>query len=185
MRRLISPPPKTLIEVISGEINWGLIAATYDKLMSGFNKKILNRLVLIIASPGGEVDACWGLYSLLKALPIEIVTVAAGRVFSAATILYMLGEERCATPETVFLFHATTHEGYNKGECTTAALQEAIKGSLIDREHFARVVASKTKAPKQFIDGIVNPLTPVYLNVTQALQYEIVTKVIEKITDIG
>ena len=61
--------------------------------------------VIPMKSPGGDPDSALYAYEMLTALPVEIATVAAGPVDSAAIILFCMGDRRYAAPGSSFLFH--------------------------------------------------------------------------------
>jgi ATP-dependent protease ClpP protease subunit len=177
--------PASYIMLVAGEINWDTIHEAYEDISKRLTDKPFEHLILVIASPGGEVDAAWCLYTLLDAMPFAISTVACGRVYSASINLFLLGTQRYALPNTFFLFHPTTHESFNKGEATTYALEEAVKGSIIDRNHFATVIREKTGMEhKDLIEALVKPNSSMYLTANQAKSYKIVTNLITKLTDI-
>lgn len=64
-------------------------------------------LYLHIDSGGGCLHTGFRAYDNLRRLAkrVELVTIAEGRVFSAATLLFLAGTRRLATPNSWFLFH--------------------------------------------------------------------------------
>jgi ATP-dependent protease ClpP protease subunit len=62
-------------------------------------------ITLVIDSPGGLVDPMLITYSFIRALPSKINTHAQGFVQSAATLLFLAGQERSADRSARFLFH--------------------------------------------------------------------------------
>ena len=64
-------------------------------------------ITLVIDSPGGQIESVLVTYSFIQALPAKISTHAQGFVQSAATLLFLAGENRSADRYARFLFHPT------------------------------------------------------------------------------
>ncbi len=55
--------------IISGEITWESVAQTINSLYeSTLGIKDVKKVVIPILSPGGDTDAAWSLYAVLKNL---------------------------------------------------------------------------------------------------------------------
>ena len=65
----------------------------------------VSEITLVIDSAGGMVDPMLITYSFIQALPAKISTHAQGFVQSAATLLFLAGQERSADRNARFLFH--------------------------------------------------------------------------------
>ena len=74
----------------------------------------VTQIVLVINSGGGDTLAALTTYSFIRSLPARIETHAQGFVASAATALFLAGENRSADRGARFLFHPTqtTITGY-------------------------------------------------------------------------
>lgn len=69
-------------------------------------------VTLLINSPGGEVSHALAIVQAMKACPIQVNTIAIGRVFSGGVIILVAGNTRMAFPGTLFM----THEFQNTKE---------------------------------------------------------------------
>lgn len=67
--------------------------------------KPVARLKFLLASGGGDIGSGINLYTYLKALPIEVVTIGFGEVDAAATLVFLGGKKRIAVGECHFFFH--------------------------------------------------------------------------------
>jgi ATP-dependent protease ClpP protease subunit len=65
----------------------------------------VERVVLDMATPGGEVASAMMLLEKLSESPIELVTHAMGEVASMGVVLFLAGDKRLASPEATFLLH--------------------------------------------------------------------------------
>jgi len=70
----------------------------------------------IINSSGGEVYSGLALYDRIKISPCKITTVGTGFVASMGLIIFLAGEERVITPNTVLLNHQVS--GSSNGRTT-------------------------------------------------------------------
>ncbi|MGH2902503.1 MAG: ATP-dependent Clp protease proteolytic subunit [Solirubrobacteraceae bacterium] len=65
----------------------------------------IERVVLDLSSPGGEVASGIELYKTLSMMPIELVTRNTGEVSSMGNAVFLAGDIRLAFPDTTFLLH--------------------------------------------------------------------------------
>jgi ATP-dependent protease ClpP protease subunit len=64
------------------------------------------RLWLLMSSLGGSLDDGFSLYSLLRTIKPEVVTVNMGQIASIANVAFLGGSRRIACPESYFHFHS-------------------------------------------------------------------------------
>ncbi len=92
---------------------WYTLTGTVDKrevqeTIKWINDEIYAKPVkflrLMLASGGGEIGPGMKLYTYLKALPIEVETIAFGEVDVAATIVFLGGKKRVAVDGARFFF---------------------------------------------------------------------------------
>jgi hypothetical protein len=79
--------------------------------MSEHASRGVERVVLNISSPGGEVATAMKLYEELRAAPFELVTRNVGEVASMANMVFLAGETRYAAQEATFLLHPVAFAG--------------------------------------------------------------------------
>lgn len=63
------------------------------------------RIILFIHSAGGDAFAAYDMYDTIMTLPCEVDTVAEGQTKSAATVVFMAGQNRYVMPNVVFRPH--------------------------------------------------------------------------------
>jgi len=116
-----------------------LLTTIDQKLKAGINK-----IVLLISSPGGTVFHGLSAYNFLKGIPAEVVTHNFGSVDSIGVVLYCAGSRRLSVPHARFLLHGVS-AGFQQNErLEEKQLEERLKGLQIDMLNIARVIASNT-----------------------------------------
>jgi ATP-dependent protease ClpP protease subunit len=79
--------------------------------MTEHSSRGVERVVLDISSPGGEVSSAMRLYEGLLSTPFELVTRNVAEVASMGNVLFLAGDKRYAFPEATFLLHPIAFEG--------------------------------------------------------------------------
>jgi ATP-dependent protease ClpP protease subunit len=92
---------------------WYTLTGTVDKrevqdTISWINTEIYSKPVkflrFLLAAGGGEIASGINLYTYLKALPIEVETIAFGEVDVAAALVFLGGKKRVVVDGTRFFF---------------------------------------------------------------------------------
>jgi ATP-dependent Clp protease protease subunit len=78
-------------------------------LMSKGNRRD-DKIFLYINSPGGDIDAGYAIYELLRLSGKKIITYAINQVYSCAVLVYLAGDYRFANNHSMFLIHEPYHE---------------------------------------------------------------------------
>jgi ATP-dependent protease ClpP protease subunit len=60
---------------------------------------------ILFSSSGGQVDEGFALYNFLRALPVKLTMHAIGKVDTIGLAVFLAGERRLCSPDTMFLFH--------------------------------------------------------------------------------
>lgn len=183
------------IHILSGEITWDLAGQVLADLMQanlkgyttaeGVTTGPIKKFVIPILSHGGDTDAAWSIHAALKNLDAEVVTIAAGRVYSAALIPYMAGQQRLSFKESIFLFHPATITNIHNEEKTMQKLSEEVAGERLDRAIFKNLL--KEVCPtisKKIIFKLTHESKSVFVDAEQAKEYGLVTHIINQLTEI-
>lgn len=82
------------------------VSVIIEKLLSlEFDENFTDSVQLIINSPGGYLDAMWALVDTMDSVRYPIRTVAMGQICSAATMIFIAGDERIMSPNSVAMVH--------------------------------------------------------------------------------
>lgn len=176
---------KPKIIIISSEITWDMVSAAVETIYKAYyGKEQFRHFIIPIFSPGGDVDAAWSLYTVLKNLDAQIATVATGRVYSSAVIPFLAGHKRYSFPESVFLFHPATVLHATNEEVPLYRYHEEIQGERFDRLTFKTILSKIKGTKKKDIDLLVHDSKSSFISATKAKNYKIVTDIINKLEKI-
>jgi len=156
----------------------GIDVNTIDKLTRLVLEKLregVERFVVLISSPGGNVFAGLSGYSFLKGIPAEVITHNFGSADSIATVLFCAGSKRFCVPHARFLLHGIGFDVTGPTRFNEKILDERIKSLRIDRENISRVIAESTG--KTLADVEKDILEGTVLNSEQAREYGLVHEI--------
>jgi ATP-dependent Clp protease protease subunit len=96
--------PTDACVAFAGEITEESVAATVAHL-DGLAEQDVGRVVLMMHTLGGDINAGMRLYERLRAMPFALITHGVGVVASMGVPIYLAGEERLAGPQCEFLLN--------------------------------------------------------------------------------
>ena len=147
-----------------------LMRAVQDRLRKG-----VERFIILISSPGGQVAAGLSAYNFLRGIPAEVETHNYGSVDSVAIVLFCAGIRRKCVPNARFFLHGVGFDVPQGARFETKQLEEKMKGLRIDVENLARVIAENCNRDARDIER--DMLEVKELNPTQARDYGLVHEI--------
>jgi ATP-dependent protease ClpP protease subunit len=128
-----------------------------------------DRLIVNIATMGGECSYGFTMYSFLLSLPIPVHTHNLGTVESMGNIVFLAGEHRSACTHSKFLFHP--FHWHVQGSVDHSRMSEYAMSLDYDLILYARIVTERTEDGRETLET-EKYLTsePRILNPQQALQ---------------
>ena len=155
---------------------------TANNLIVHINNQIyssnIKKLKILISSSGGDVDSAIRIYSYLKALSIEIETIAFSQIDSAANIIYSAGSKRIAIKGCRFFLHEGT---FTTGAQTTTLHNHeealAIFQDLLKR-HIG-ILSKETGKNEKEINKLLQKST--ILSAEEAKELGLVHEILEKL----
>lgn len=155
-----------------------VIPITTDALFRAIDLKVkakIEKLNLLISSPGGSVFHGLSLYNYLKGLPIEINTFNFGSVDSIGVIIFCAGQKRYSVPHSRFLIHGVKFNINGQISMDEKQIEEHLKSLIIDQQNIARVIADTTGKPMHRIEEDMHNRTT--LNPNEAKDYGLVHEI--------
>ena len=135
---------------------------------------------LYISSPGGHVESGDVVYDMIKFIKPEVKVIGTGWVASAATTIFLAADKknRFALPNTRFLVHQPS--GGSRGDATDIAIQAEQIVKM--KQRLNQLIADETGQPLEKVAEDTD--RDYWMTVEEAIDYGIVTKVINSITEI-
>ncbi len=154
---------------------------SFGLLVEIFQNAVLEgveRLHLLLSTPGGSVSYGLTLYALMRGLPIEVWTYNIGQVDSIGVVLYCAGKRRLAAPQTRFLLHGIrTH--LEEGNYTGDQLRNILTELESDQRNICRVLAESTGQTLEKVEADLS--RTVTLLPEQAREYRLVDEIVTEI----
>ena len=120
-----------------------------------------------IHSDGGDLHAGLAAMDFLKSLPSRVVTIAEGMCASAATFIFLGGDERIVCPNAYLLIHQLGSEFWGKYEEMKDEMQHCER--LM--KHMKRIYLRETNLPEAKLDKLMK--RDLYLSYKKCVKYGI------------
>lgn len=123
----------------------GVDEATVKNLLGQVQEGLglgVQRFVILMSSPGGNVYAGLTAYNFLKGIPAEVVTHNFGVTDSVAAVIYCAGVRRLCVPHARFLIHGVQANFPQGAGLEEPQLEERLKSLRMDTENIAGVIAA-------------------------------------------
>ena len=171
---------KTRSIILSGEIN----KDSADKLIRDLlilENESKDPVKIYINSPGGDVDAGFAIYDMIRFVSCPVTLIGTGLVASAAAFILLAvpAERRVGLPNSSYLIHQPLSKMRgNATEIEIHALQlEKIKAKI------NKVISEATgKDLKQVVKDTDRDY---WLNAQEALEYGLISRIVERADQLG
>jgi ATP-dependent Clp protease protease subunit len=163
------------------EINPQSTQALFKIIQEQLSKKI-EKIYLLISSPGGNVDSGIAIYNFLKGLPIEVVTHNYGSCDSIAALVFCAGKKRYTVVNSRFLIHGIGLTVQNQ-RFNEINLRETLDSLKNQRETISKIIAKECN--KKVEDVEKDMLNGIVLNPDEAIKYGFVTEIINDLIPSG
>jgi len=170
---------KTRTILISGEINKELAEKTIRQLllMEDINA---NPIRIFIDSPGGDADAGYAIFDMIRFIKPDVWTIGMGLVASAAAIIQLASpkERRIGLPNSHYLIHQPL-SGI-RGVATDIEIHANELEKL--REKINRLIASETGIPYEQVEKDTD--RDYWMNSAEAVNYGLISRVVTNRSEI-
>lgn len=170
---------KSRFVLVFGEITDKLAQVTCQRLIA-LSTESDAPITMLISSPGGHVESGDAIHDTIRFVRAPVTMVGTGWVASAGTHIYLAPpkERRFCLPNTRFMIHQPA--GGAGGQATDIAIQ--AKEILRTRERIGRVIAKQTGRPFETVAKDME--RDFWMSATEAIEYGIVSRVIERQTEL-
>jgi len=137
-------------------------------------------VTIYVSSPGGHVESGDVIYDMIKFIKPTVRVVGTGWVASAATNIYLAAkkENRFSLPNTRYLVHQPS--GGSQGSATDIQIQmdEIVK----TKARINKIISDETGRPLEQVEQDTD--RDYWMSVDEAIDYGIVSKVINSVTEL-
>jgi ATP-dependent Clp protease protease subunit len=171
---------KTRTIIISGEINKELAEKTIRQLLL-LEDMGTDPIRIFIDSPGGDADAGYAIFDMIRFVKPYVWTIGMGLVASAAAIIQLAAprERRVGLPNSHYLIHQPL-SGI-RGVATDIEIHAKELEKL--REKINRLIAAETGHPFEQVEKDTD--RDYWMNSGEAVSYGIINRVITSRDEIG
>ncbi|MDR2521263.1 MAG: ATP-dependent Clp protease proteolytic subunit [Spirochaetaceae bacterium] len=171
---------KTRTVLLTGEINKPLAEKTIKQLLLLENEGG-DAIRLFIDSPGGDADAGFAIFDMIRFVNVPVWTIGMGLVASAAAIILLASpaERRVGLPNSHFLIHQPL-SGI-RGVATDIEIHARELEKL--REKINRLIADETGKPFAQVEKDTD--RDFWMSADEALPYGLISRVIKQRAELG
>ena len=172
---LIAKMLKTRTILLSGQINKDLAEKTVRQLIL-LEEMGDDPIRIFIDSPGGDADAGYAIFDMIRFVKPQVWTIGMGLVASAAAIIQLASpkEQRIGLPNSHYLIHQPL-SGI-RGVATDIEIHARELDKL--RAKINRLIAEETGNPPEQVEKDTD--RDYWMNAGEAVQYGLISRVITK-----
>ena len=159
---------KARFVLVFGEINHAMARITCERLIALAHESEAP-ITVLLSSPGGHVESGDAIHDVIRFVGAPVTTVGTGWVASAGTHIFLAPPKnrRVCLPNTRFMIHQPG--GGAGGQATDVAIQ-------------AKEIASQTGQPLERV--MADMERDFWMSADEAIEYGIVSRIIEKHEDL-
>lgn len=134
-----------------------IIPSTTESLisvMTGCATAQVQKVYLLISTPGGSVMNGMNLYNILKGMPFELITHNVGNVDSIGNAVFLAGEKRYATANATFMFHGVGFNASQNQRFEEKNLRERLGSILSDQRRIGNIMSQHTNLSSEEISRL-------------------------------
>ncbi len=164
---------KTRTILLSGEINKALAERIIRQLLL-LEDESSESIKIFIDSPGGDADAGFAIFDMIRFVKPKVYTIGMGLVASAAAIILLAApqEQRLALPNSHYLIHQPL-SGI-RGVATEIEIHARELDKLKDKIN--HLIAEETGTPLKKVEKDTD--RDFWMNAKDAQEYGLITKII-------
>ena len=155
------------------------LAAERETNSSAIIREAIN---LYLNSPGGEVNSGFAIYDTIRFLSSDVRIINTGLCASIATIINIAAKKqhRFSMPNCKFLIHQPLIPGQIYGQASDIEIH--AREILKTRQKINELLSKECGQPLAKVEK--DTTRDYWMNAGEALEYGLVTKIIENITDV-
>lgn len=171
---------KTRQIILSGEINKELAEKIVSQLLILESDDAEKPIYMYIDSPGGDVDAGFAIFDMIRFINAPVILVGMGLIASAATLVLLSvpKERRVGLPNSRYLIH----QPMSGMQGVATDIEIHAKEMEKTRAILNKIIADETGTPLEQVTKDTE--RDYWLDSKEAVNYGLICKIIEKRTDL-
>lgn len=171
---------KTRQIILSGEINKELAEKIVSQLLILESDDAEKPIYMYIDSPGGDVDAGFAIFDMIRFINAPVILVGMGLIASAATLVLLSvpKERRVGLPNSRYLIH----QPMSGMQGVATDIEIHAKEMEKTRAILNKIIADETGTPLEQVTKDTE--RDYWLDSKEAVNYGLISKIIEKRTDL-
>jgi ATP-dependent Clp protease protease subunit len=167
---------------ISEGINAAVAKRVINQLLALEYEKPNTPINVYLNSPGGEVNSGFAIYDTIRYLSSDVKIINTGLCASIATIINIAAKKqnRFSMPNCKFLIHQPLIPGQIYGQASDIEIH--AREILKTRQKINELLSKECGQPLAKVEK--DTTRDYWMNAGEALEYGLVTKIIENITDV-
>jgi ATP-dependent Clp protease, protease subunit len=161
--------------LVSGEINKMLAEKVIRQLILLEEESATEPIRVFIDSPGGDADAGYAIFDMMRFVKPEVTMIGMGLVASAAAIIILAAprERRCGLPNSHYLIHQPMSG--TRGVATEIEIHAKELEKL--RHKINRMVAEETGQPLEKVEKDTD--RDYWMNAEEAVAYGVISRIVK------
>ena len=171
---------KTRQILLSGEINKDLAEKIVRQLLVLEADDSEKTIYMYIDSPGGDVDAGFAIFDMIRFIKTPVVVVGMGLIASAGALILLAADKECrlGLPNSRYLIHQPSSG--MKGVATD--IQIHAKEMEKTRAVINRIIAGQTGKPFEQVEKDTD--RDYWLDANEAVEYGLISRIVTKRSDL-
>lgn len=168
----------------TGEVNEESCNKAIQDLLYMSQDKSVDKIVLFISSPGGDVQSGLCLYDTIRLVNNikPVTTVCIGLCASMGSILMLSADERLILPHGKIMVHGPSFGNHNVAGKKVGELAAELKDLQACSDVLEKLIAERTGNPIKEIKKIC--ATDTYYSATESLDFGLTTKIISSLEEV-
>lgn len=160
--------------LVSEPISSTLARSVYQQLIMLERDDAKKPITIIVNSPGGEADAGFGMYDMIRFVSCPVRTIVAGLCASAGVMVFLAGDrgQRFSLPNSRFLLHQPSSQSWGQASDLEIAAREILRL----RDQYNRIVAEETGRTIEKVTEDAD--RDFWMSAKEAAEYGLVTRVV-------
>jgi ATP-dependent Clp protease protease subunit len=171
---------KSRFVMVFGEVDDKVARSTCERLIA-LAQESDAPIHMLVSSPGGHVESGDAIHDMIRFVRAPVTTIGSGWVASAGTHIFLAApkERRVCLPNTRFMIHQPSGGAGGRASDIAIQAQEIIKM----RERIAKVIAKETGQKLERVLADID--RDHWMSAAEAIEYGLVSRVIERQTELG